>query len=84
MITKTAEKARPQEEPRPGREPGASRSLEEMHTTFQCHTLCQILWRHIAVTRPWLLHMPQPPHPSTRPVAGFGAPPWTRVQPGAS
>jgi hypothetical protein len=70
MVTKTAEKTRQQEEPRSREEVRPGRSPEEMHRTFQCHTLCQILWHHMVSTRPWLLHMPQAA--------------WTRVRPGAS
>ncbi len=84
MISKSAEKTRPQEEPRLREAPGSHRSLEEMQITFQCHTLCQILWRHIAATRPWLLQMPPVPRPPTQPAAGYGTTPWTGLRPGAS
>lgn len=90
MTTKTTEKApsqessRPtQESSRPTQEPGASRSPEETRITFQCHTLAQILLHHVAATHPWLLHVPQAPHPHNRPMVGLDTTSWNRAWPGA-
>ena len=53
------------------------RQQEELQAAYQCHTLAQILYGHIAMTCPWVVQAPTPG--AVQPTAGMSATPWTQA-----
>lgn len=71
MTTKATDKAQPREER------CANRPQEVMRAAHQCHTLAQMVFSHIAATRPWLLYTAS--CPPAWPMSGSGPTPWNRT-----